>query len=73
MATTNKKYEAAQEFMKKWHAETGKLPVVVGIELYEYFGQWVKIIEARDNGYVIIEARFAERKEVEFDELEMKS
>lgn len=54
-------------------AEKGELPIVVGRQLYEFFGERVSIREARPlpcgEYRVVIESTFGEMKEVGFDEL----
>jgi hypothetical protein len=65
-------YIAAKNFMTQWHKAKGKLPLIIGIELYEYFGQWVQIVETAGPIQVVVEERFGNRQTVDFEELEMK-
>jgi len=53
-------------------------PLVVGVECYEFFGEWVKIVEVNmfdqpHNAEVVIESRMMERKRVEFSELSWRT
>lgn len=70
--TTKEAYQAAKAFMQSWHAAKGKLPLIVGIELYEYFGKLVTIVDSSGQYQVVIEDRFGDRTTVDFEELSMK-
>lgn len=66
------------QWLKVAHDHEGykkETPIVIGIELYEYFGQPVKIIDVQgygsNNPHVVVEGRFAERTTVDFEELSL--
>lgn len=58
----------------------GELPFIIGYEIYEYFGKWVKIVEVEgwtshaNGGWcrVCIEDRFGERTVVDSTELTLR-
>ncbi len=67
-----------QELLDRWielRRINGKgLPLIIGEECYEHFGQRCQIVEANvydtvENAEVVIEAGFGERTEVEFSRL----
>ena len=75
MATKQEKreaFDAALAFAAQWEKAAGKLPLIVGIEIYEYFGQWVQIVEQSGPYQVVVEERFGERKTVDFEELSLR-
>ncbi len=53
-----------------------QIPIVVGIELYEYFGQPVTIVDVQGYGgnvvRCVVEGRFAERATVDLEELSLR-
>lgn len=68
------------EWLKVAHAhqDTKKqTPIVIGIELYDYLGQPVTIVDVQGYGSnvprCVIETRFAERTTVDFEELSLRT
>ena len=54
------------------------MPLVIGIECYEFFGEWVKIVEVNmfdkpHDPEVAIESRMMEQKRVQFSELSWRT
>jgi len=68
------------QWLKVAHDHEGykkETPIIIGIELYDYLGQPVKIIDVQGYGSnvprVVIETRFAERTTVDFEELSLRA
>ena len=67
------------QWLKVAHDHEGykkETPIVIGIELYNYLSQPVKIVDVQgygcNNPRVVIETRFAERTTVDFEELALR-
>ena len=52
---------------------TGELPLIIGPELYEYFDETVKIVEAYDKRLnIVVENRWATRRRADVEELMLR-
>lgn len=73
--------KVADQLRDRWVMARGllneSLPLVLHEELYEFFGEWCKIVEANvydkiENAEVVIENRMGKRETVEFCNLSWK-
>lgn len=70
-------YKLWREYALHFQKHHGHLPLVLHQEVYQFFGERVKIIEANvfdkpENAEVTIEGGFAEQKVIQFSELELE-
>ena len=64
-------HDAAMEFARLYEKKHGKPPIILGMEIYEHFGQPCEITRASEYEVAVM-ARFADVATIEPDELQLR-
>lgn len=78
MSESTEAWRALLKSLREFELATGKIPVVLGMEIYEYFGEVCKVIEVNNysgdfaNPEVTICSCWEKIVTVDFDELTLR-